>query len=1523
MKKIQSTPPPVIHQRWRAVAWLNIAFQIVFPLSLSFTPAMAKAAPAALPSTAAPLMAIATVPYVLGPGETTLSVATRYNLTLEELKTLNGLRNFAKSFSALGTGDEIDVPRSHTSLFNSAIPVQSSSQAEDKLARGAQTAGSLFSGGNTGGAAADLARSSVVGGAGQAGEQWLNQFGTARVQLNADRNFRFTDSAVDLLVPLRDTERSTVFSQLGVRNSDQRNTVNLGLGVRTEKDGWMYGANTFYDNDITGNNRRLGVGAEAWTDYLRLSANSYFGLTDWHPSRDFADYNERPANGFDLRAQAWLPSYPQLGGSLMFEQYRGDEVALFGKDSRQKDPYALTAGINYTPIPLFTVGAQHRTGKGGANDSSLNFQLNYRLGESWQSHLDSSKVGPSRTLAGSRYDLVDRNYNIVLDYQRRDLIRLALPAQITGAAGTSVTLTADITAEHGLDRIDWDSAPLLASGGRITQVSPQAITVVMPAYQGTPGADNTYRINAIAHDNRGNLSNRAVTTVNVTAPEIITLASLAVENNNAVADGQTAIRVRARVIDGNGNPVPGETVAFSADNGATVLSPTAVSDDDGFTETGITSRTVGPVMARASLDGSSQQAAVAFVAGGADQTQTQLEVLTTGNKAADGIDAHRVRLTVRDALNNPIGGQAVSFGADNDAQVTPLEGDVTGDDGTLMATVVSSRAGLQTVTATVGDFTTSGVEMTFIAGKASEANTLIQVLTQGDKIAGSQAHQVRVTARDAQDNPVAGAVVKWVAAGDDAHLSIPGGETGEDGTLTVDVTSNRAGVVIVSAALPGFIKASDGMRFVAGAAAETRTVVEVITRGDKIAGDSDGHRVKVTVRDANDNPVGGQAVTFATASPGATLSSPGGDTAADGTLEVGVTSNQAGTVVVSATVAGFTRDSDGMGFVAGAAAETRTAVEVVTTGDKVAGDSDGHRVKITVRDANDNPIRGQAVTFATTSPGAMLSSPGGDTAADGTLEVGVTNTLAGTVVVSATVAGFTKSSDGMQFVAGPASESRSTIEVLTTGDKVAGDSDGHRVKVQVRDANSNPIAGQAVSFATVTPGAALSNPGGTTAADGTIDVGVTSTRAGAVTVFATVAGFTLASDGMTFVAGAAAENTTLIEVITTGDKEAGLEAHQVKVRVRDAHDNPVAGQAVTFASASPGVTFSRQGGDTAADGTLAVDVTSDQAGLVVVNAAVAGFTKASAPLSFIVSPAILTLDVLRNRSLDNGAEYNEVQLLVENGMGAGMEGKSVVFSVNNGASLTSPANAVTGADGKAKVTFTNTRGGTATVTAQVDGVDVTQDTIFLSPRAINSVSPVANPHSFGPNSGFPNVGFDAGPYAGSSKPRFQINPMGNIGDNGSLTWSSSNAVNAPIDENGIVTLNARPSSEVTLMARGDQYYYTYKFTVRKWLTYYRPNSTNRYSWDDTQTLCASNGKSMLAAADLTSGVNQRAVGSMFGEWGARPGGWPGEAVTEANSEGFWTKDGSYNGRPVVSLFNGDQVVGRTDGARYREAACKM
>ncbi|MNB70015.1 Invasin [compost metagenome] len=70
------------------------------------------------------------------------------------------------------------------------------------------------------------------------------------------------------------------------------------MGVRTfYLNDWMFGGNIFLDDDFTGKNRRIGLGGEAWTNYLKLSANTYLGTTDWHSSRDFDDYNEKPADG--------------------------------------------------------------------------------------------------------------------------------------------------------------------------------------------------------------------------------------------------------------------------------------------------------------------------------------------------------------------------------------------------------------------------------------------------------------------------------------------------------------------------------------------------------------------------------------------------------------------------------------------------------------------------------------------------------------------------------------------------------------------------------------------------------------------------------------------------------------------------------------------------------------------------------------------------------------------------------------------------------------------------------------------------------------------------------------------------------------------------------------------------------------------------------------------------------------------------------------------------------------------------
>lgn len=434
---------------------------------------------------------------------------------------------------------------------------QTETAQERKIAAHALSAGNILSAQQSDKAALDMARSAVTGEIGQSAKRWLDQFGTARLQLNFDERLKFDNSALDLLVPLYDNQDVMVYTQGGIRNKDDRNTGNIGAGIRTFYGEWMYGLNTFFDKDFTGKNRRVGMGAEAWTNYLKLSANSYFRLSGWRQSRDFADYDERPANGYDLRAEAFLPSHPQLGGKLMYEQYRGDEVALFGKDNRQKDPYAMTTGVNYTPIPLLTLGAEHRQGKGGRHDSSINLQVQYRLGESWRVQTDPTAVAAGRTLAGSRYDLVERNNHIVLDYKKQDSFRLRMPEQLSGRAGQSLTLTAQVTGAHAMDRIEWDDAGLTAAGGSVAQQATGTLLVTLPPFL-AGGATNMYTLGTTAYDKKGNASNRAYTLLSVSGHGIsVAATSTRAAPDSLVADGMSTSLLSIELKSDDNSPLSG------------------------------------------------------------------------------------------------------------------------------------------------------------------------------------------------------------------------------------------------------------------------------------------------------------------------------------------------------------------------------------------------------------------------------------------------------------------------------------------------------------------------------------------------------------------------------------------------------------------------------------------------------------------------------------------------------------------------------------------------------------------------------------------------------------------------------------------------------------------------------------------------------------------------------------------------------------------------------------------------------
>ncbi|AJY09764.1 bacterial Ig-like domain family protein [Burkholderia dolosa AU0158] len=389
-------------------------------------------------------------------------------------------------------------------------------------------------------------------------QRWLSQFGTANVSMSVDNHGRLTDGSTNFLLPLYDDKGSwLVFTQLGYLRWDGRNTINVGLGARHFDNDWMNGVNAFFDDDLTGHNQRVGAGVELAANYLKFSANGYLGLTNWHRSLDYIDYDERPANGFDVASQMYLPSLPQLGVKLKYEQYFGSGVDLLGSGDRQKNPFAVTAGLEYTPVPAVTVGAAYRRGTGSISDVLFNVQLNYRLGVPLAQQFDPRAVGSMRTLAGSRYDLVQRNNRIVLDYRKHVEIRLSLGGALSGYAGQVIAVPVAVTATYGLQSIQWSAPELFARGGTVSGTN-GSYFVTLPSYQ--PGGNNTYTIRGVAVDQRGNASSPAemqVTVIGESAAISADQSSAAFSPDRIYADGRSTSTLTITVVDTNGNGVAG------------------------------------------------------------------------------------------------------------------------------------------------------------------------------------------------------------------------------------------------------------------------------------------------------------------------------------------------------------------------------------------------------------------------------------------------------------------------------------------------------------------------------------------------------------------------------------------------------------------------------------------------------------------------------------------------------------------------------------------------------------------------------------------------------------------------------------------------------------------------------------------------------------------------------------------------------------------------------------------------------
>ncbi|EMX4159550.1 inverse autotransporter beta domain-containing protein [Escherichia coli] len=1199
---------------------------------------------------------VKTIPYTLGALESPSTVAARFGITVDELRRLNQFRTFARGFDNVRQGDEIDVP-----LINSNSPearnlkaMQMERDGKDpqmQVAEVAQQSGTLLARDMDSEQAASMARGWVASSASAQATDWLSRWGTARVSLGVDEDFSLKSSSFEFLHPWYETPDNLVFSQHTLHRTDDRTQTNHGIGWRYFTPSWMSGVNMFIDHDLTRYHTRTGMGIEYWRDYLKLSGNGYLRLSNWRSAPELDhDYEARPANGWDLRAEGRLPAWPQLGGKLVYEQYYGDEVALFGKDERQNDPHAITAGLSYTPVPLISFSAEQRQGKQGENDTRIGMELTLQPGHSLQKQLDPAEVAARRSLVGSRYDLVDRNNNIVLEYRKKELVRLTLTDPLKGKPGEVKSLVSSLQTKYALKGYDIEAASLQSAGGKVA-VSGKDIQVTIPPYRFTamPETDNTYPIAVTVEDSKGNFSRREESMVVVEKPTLsLADSTLSVDLQILLADGKSTSMLTYTARDSSGKPIPGMTLKTQAKG----LQDFALSEwkDNGngtYTQIVTAGKTSGALSLMPQFNGddiAKTPALIAIVANTASRADSTIETDQDNYVAGKPIV---VKVTLRDDNGNGVTGRKEllkqTVKVDN-TKADAVSAWTEESEGIYKASYTAHLIGDKlTAQLTMPGWQTKHSDAFSIAGDKDTAKIAAMQITANNAVARRDHNTVAVTVRDVHQNLLQGQNVTFTVVNGAAVFADPNGgivTTDKDGIASVNLASDQAVNSLIKAEINGSSQSVE-VSFITGDISQLTSTIKTddvsYTAGGKI-------KVSVTLMDEQKNLVKGMASLLA----------------GSGVVEVsGTDKNETGnwseesdgvyTTTRTAKIAGD-RHYATLKLSTWSSAQQSDAYAIRESGavlayssivtDKTTYTAGGViKVTVTLKDSFENLVGGQrdAINQAIQLPNTKAESIAWNEDQKGIYTATYTALLPGTglkaqLQMSDWASALTSNDYS---ISGDAASAQIVAMQVTTGnpDVLANGSDRHTVNVRVEDQFGNVLPEQTVTF-TVTKGAAVFANAGQSAdirtdAHGMAEVDLSSTVADASTVEAKV---NQSSDSKTvnFVADVSTAQIADLVVIKDGSVADGSTANTLRVRVTDAFGNALDGQTVSVladngATVSPTVI-------TGPDGTVEISVTSQTAGISAVTASINSSSQ-SRNVTFVPGDASqLTSTVETNKS---------------------------------------------------------------------------------------------------------------------------------------------------------------------------------------------------------------------------------------------------------------------------------------------------
>ncbi len=1319
----------------RLTAGICLITQLVFPMAAAAQGVVNAATQQPVPAQIA-IANANTVPYTLGALESAQSVAERFGISVAELRKLNQFRTFARGFDNVRQGDELDVPAQVSENNLTPPPGNSSGNLEQQIASTSQQIGSLLAEDMNSEQAANMARGWASSQASGAMTDWLSRFGTTRITLGVDEDFSLKNSQFDFLHPWYETPDNLFFSQHTLHRTDERTQINNGLGWRHFTPTWMSGINFFFDHDLSRYHSRAGIGAEYWRDYLKLSSNGYLRLTNWRSAPELDnDYEARPANGWDVRAEGRLPAWPHLGGKLVYEQYYGDEVALFDKDDRQSNPHAITAGLNYTPFPLMTFSAEQRQGKQGENDTRFAVDFTWQPGSAMQKQLDPNEVAARRSLAGSRFDLVDRNNNIVLEYRKKELVRLTLTDPVTGKSGEVKSLVSSLQTKYALKGYNVEATALEAAGGKVVTTG-KDILVTLPGYRftSTPETDNTWPIEVTAEDVKGNFSNREQSMVVVQAPTLSQKdSSVSLSTQTLSADSHSTATLTFIAHDAAGNPVIGLVLSTRHEGVQDItLSDWKDNGDGSYTQiltTGAMSGTLTLMPQLNGVDAAKAPAVVNIISVSSSRTHSSIKIDKDRYLSGNPIE---VTVELRDENDKPVKEQKQQL--NTAVSIDNVKPGVTTDwkettDGVYKATYTAYTRG-SGLTAKLlmqswnEDLHTAG----FIIDANPQSAKIATLSASNNGVLANEnaANTVSVNVADEGSNPINDHTVTFaVLSGSATSFNNQNtAKTDVNGLATIDLKSSKQEDNTVEVTLENGVKQTLIVSFVGDSS--TAQVDLQKSKNEVVADGNDSATMTATVRDAKGNLLNDVKVTFNVNSAEAKLSQTEVNSH-DGIATARLTSLKNGDYTVTASVSSGSQANQQVNFIGDQSTAALTLS--VPPGEITVTDTAPQQLTATLQDKNGNPLKDKEITFSVPNDVASrfsISNSGkGMTDSNGIAIASLTGTLAGTHMITARLANSNVSdAQPMTLVA---DKDRADVVLQTSKAEIIGNGvDETTLTATVKDPFDNAVKDLPVTFSTNPADTQLSQSTSNTNDSGVAEVTLKGTVLGVHTAEAILLNGNRDTKIVNIAPDASNAQVTLnipAQQVVTNNSD----SVQLTATVKDPSNHPVAGITVNFTmpqDVAANFTLENNGiAITQANGEAHVTLKGKKAGTHTVTATLGNNNASDAqPVTFVADKdsAVVVLQTSKAEIIGNGVDETTLTATVKDPFDNAVKDLQVTFSTKPADTQLSQSTSNTNDSGVAEVTLKGTVLGVHTVEATLLNGNGYTTTVNIAPDASNA-----------------------------------------------------------------------------------------------------------------------------------------------------------------------------------------------------------